>query len=469
MQIIHSDLASFGDDHDDCVKVVLVHELDETAHAVTRRLYTFARQQINPYHPEEPVIAFTLEFNACGLILVTNFKKAEDVAHLIMSAIATNVPNSRKVSILCPDAMDPDSLAGAMVHELYMFQRYHTKKDPEITKLYVHSQQSSRVGRFHVTVAEEANFARDLVMMPANKLGPLDFAALTEARRLPHITVTVLPQAQLERLGMGSMLCVATGSTRPPCLVIADYHPPTGQRPVVLCGKGVTFDTGGISLKPPRNMHKMKADMGGAAAVVATVMAAARVGLKHRVVALAGMIENFPGRGAVIPGDVVTSMSGRTIEVLDTDAEGRLVLADVLHYAQTAYPDARCIVDVATLTGAIVAGLGPNYAGLFTRNDALATQLLTASSRTRDLLWRMPLEDGVQLRSSVADLRNIHPGDTSDCVYAALFLEAFAPKAIPWAHIDMAGPVFLSSNNSDYPVASGYGVRLLMAFLTAFE
>lgn len=469
MRVVHRDLKSFGCDHDDCIKVVLVRELDAAATDETRRLYSFAQRQIDPRNPAEPVIAFTLQFNSSGLIMVTNFKRNKDAANLILDAIGVNAPNTRKVSVLCPDDIDPDALAGCLIREFYLFQPYHTKKEATIDELYIHSGNGDRSGAVHEVTAGFVNFARDLVMMPANKLGPHEFGerVVARARGLSHVKVSVLSQAQLEALGMGAMLSVATGSTRPPCLVVVDYSPPTGGRPVVLCGKGVTFDTGGISLKPPRRMHEMKGDMGGAAAAVAAVMAAATVGLKHRVVALAGMIENFPGRGAVIPGDVVTSMSGKTIEVLDTDAEGRMVLADLLHYAHTHYPTARCIVDLATLTGAIVAGLGHHYAGLYTRDDAMAARLLAASEASGDALWRMPMENNIKTRSTVADLKNINDRETSGCNYAAVFLEEFTSKEIAWCHVDMAGVNFLK--HSENLVASGYGVSLMMSFLIGLD
>ena len=306
------------------------------------------------------------------------------------------------------------------------------------------------------------NDARNLANLPGNICTPTYLAQ--QARKLAKgaakLNVSVLDEKKMKELGMGSLLSVSAGSDQPAKLIVMNYKGgKSGQKPYVLVGKGITFDSGGISLKPGAKMDEMKFDMGGAASVFGTMRAVAELGLPLNVVAIIAAAENMPSGGATKPGDVVTSMSGKTIEVLNTDAEGRLVLCDALTYAERFKPQA--VIDIATLTGACVVALGAHATGLFANNDNLAEQLLVAGTDSFDRAWRMPLWDDYQkqLKSNFADLANIGgPGGGS--ITAACFLSRFADK-FHWAHLDIAG----SAWNSAPKGATGRPVALLTRYL----
>jgi leucyl aminopeptidase len=288
-------------------------------------------------------------------------------------------------------------------------------------------------------VAAGVTLARELANRPANHCTPSFLA--DEAKRLGRqhgCKVQVLGRAQIEKLGMGSFLSVAQGSDEPMKFIVIEYSgAPRRQAPVVLVGKGITFDTGGISLKPAGEMDEMKFDMGGAASVLGTMRAVAGMRARVNLVGLIAACENMPGGRAVKPGDVVTSLSGQTIEILNTDAEGRLILCDVLTYAERYKPAA--VVDIATLTGACVIALGHLRSGLFSPDDALAAELQQAGERALDPCWRMPLDDEYEeaLKSHFADVANVG-GRPGGSITAAMFLKRFARK-FPWAHLDIAG------------------------------
>ncbi len=325
-----------------------------------------------------------------------------------------------------------------------------------------------------VAVVEATAFARDLVNTPSLQKTP-DWLATTARDLLEGLEVTVLDERELAARGFGGILGVGQGSTRPPRLVEARYDGsgPAGTPHVVLVGKGITFDTGGLSLKPTSSMLEMKSDMGGAAAVLATLRAVADLQLPIRVTALAAVAENMPSGTAQRPGDVLTQYGGRTVEVLNTDAEGRLVLADALAYADRDL-DADVLVDVATLTGAMPVALGKRHAGLFASDDALAAQLEQAAESSGEPVWRMPLVEDYRraLDSPVADLRNIGQPKLKlmgGSITAALFLREFTGGR-PWAHLDIAGPAFTGSDDDERTKGgTGYGVRLLTAWLTALS
>ena len=320
-----------------------------------------------------------------------------------------------------------------------------------------------------VAVARATAVARDLVNTPSLEKSP-QWLADTARALLDDLEVDVLGADELARRGFGGILGVGQGSSRPPCLVEARYDGGAGPH-VVLVGKGITFDSGGLSLKPNASMLEMKSDMGGAAAVLATLRAVADLRLPIRVTALAAVAENLPSGTAQRPGDVLRQYGGRTVEVLNTDAEGRLVLADALAYADQDL-QADVVVDVATLTGAMPVALGKRLAGLFAGDDALAAQLEAAAGSSGEPLWRMPLVDDYRhtLDSPVADLRNIgrpELGLMGGSITAALFLREFTGGR-PWAHLDIAGPAFTGSDEDERTKGgTGYGVRLLTAWLTA--
>jgi len=306
-------------------------------------------------------------------------------------------------------------------------------------------------------------YCRDLGNLPANICTPTYLAK--EARKLADpkkkISVKVLSEKQMSDLGMGSLLSVAAGSKEPAKLIVVEYKGgKKSDAPTVLVGKGITFDTGGISLKPGQGMDEMKFDMCGAASVMGTMKAVAQLQPKANIIGIVAAAENMPSGRATKPGDVVTSMSGRTIEILNTDAEGRLVLCDALTYAERYKPKA--VVDIATLTGACIVALGDKAAGLYSNRDDLADKLLSAGEQSHDRAWRMPLwpEYRKQLESNFADLANIG-GPKAGSVTAAVFLSYFAEN-YPWAHLDIAGVAWLSGSDKG---ATGRPVPLLMSYL----
>jgi leucyl aminopeptidase len=305
--------------------------------------------------------------------------------------------------------------------------------------------------------------ARDLVNEPANALGPTEFAARLRTLSKLGVDIKVLDEKALARQKMGALLGVAQGSVRKPFVVVMTWKGgKAGNKPIAFVGKGVVFDTGGISMKPAGGMQDMKGDMGGAAAVSGLMHALAARKAKANVIGIVGLVENMPDANAQRPGDIVTSMSGKTIEVLNTDAEGRLVLADILTYIQkNAKP--KVIVDLATLTGAIIVALGHHHAGLFSNNDDLAVALAQAGQMTGEKVWRLPLDPEYDklIDSKNADIKNIG-GRWAGSITAAQFLQRFIEDDTPWAHLDIAGTAMGSpSSETNKSWGSGFGVRLL--------
>ncbi|NBR26848.1 MAG: leucyl aminopeptidase, partial [Betaproteobacteria bacterium] len=313
-----------------------------------------------------------------------------------------------------------------------------------------------------LAVAHGVSLARDLGNLPGNVCTPTYLAgAARDLAKHYRMKLTVLERAQMEKLGMGALLSVARGSVQPPKLIVLEYRGgPAGQRPVALVGKGVTFDTGGISLKPAPEMDEMKFDMCGAASVLGTLKAIAEMKLRINVVGLIPATENMPGGRATKPGDIVTTMSGQTVEILNTDAEGRLILCDALTYAERYKPQA--VIDIATLTGACVIALGHVVSGLFANDDALAREVLNAGEASGDRAWHLPLHDEYQeqLNSNFADFANIG-GRPAGAVTAACYLSRFTKK-FKWAHLDIAGTAWKSGKEKG---ATGRPVPLLTQFL----
>lgn len=309
----------------------------------------------------------------------------------------------------------------------------------------------------------------NLMNAPASHKSPQTLANWALRSGQTHgYRVSVLNKVQLERQGMGALLSVSQGSDHPPVLIVMDYQPPgLPEGPIVgLVGKGVTFDTGGVSIKSSANMHLMKSDMGGAAAVFGTLEAAARLRLPVRVVGVVPATENNIDGRSTKPGDVVTTYLGKTIEVIDTDAEGRVILADGLGYLIRQFrPD--ILIDLATLTGNVIAALGYQAAGLFTANDDLARHLSEAGDRTGERLWRLPLWDAYRedLRSDVADLKNFSGKPVAGAILAAKFLEVFTESHPAWAHLDIAGMAFADNEFGHQKNATGFGIRLLIDYL----
>ena len=313
-------------------------------------------------------------------------------------------------------------------------------------------------------VADGVEFTRQLVTEPGNVIYPETFVARCQERFAgTGLSIRVLDEGEMRKLGMGALLGVAQGSAREPRLLAMEWNGGApGGKPFVFVGKGVTFDTGGISLKPPAGMEDMKWDMGGAGAVAGAMLALAGRKATAHVVGICGLVENMPGGKAQRPGDVVTSMSGQTIEVINTDAEGRLVLCDALTWAQKEFAPS-AIVDLATLTGAIVATLGSEYAGLFANDDSLAGKLAAAGDACGDKLWRMPMGAAYDkmIDSPIADMKNMG-SRFGGSITAAQFLQRFIDKGTPWAHLDIAGVVWADKPGPSWDKgATGYGVRLI--------
>ena len=357
----------------------------------------------------------------------------------------------------------------------YKFDKYLTKaskKDDDQLK-----NQAVMIGTANLAAAKKAVaeaeavaggviLARDLVNEPANILGPLEFAA--EAKKLEEhgVKVTILTDKDMKKLGMGALLGVAQGSVRPARMAIMEWMGGKAKaKPLAFIGKGVVFDTGGISIKPAGGMEDMKGDMGGAAAVIGLMKTLAMRGAKINAVGAIGLVENMPDANAQRPGDIVTSMSGQTIEVINTDAEGRLVLADMLTHINKEYEPV-LMINLATLTGAILVALGQQHAGLFSNDDKLSADLTSAGIASNERVWRMPMgsEYDKMIDTKNADMKNIG-GKYAGSITAAQFLKRFVGET-PWAHLDIAGTA-MGSPASDINTgwASGYGVRLLDRFV----
>lgn len=308
----------------------------------------------------------------------------------------------------------------------------------------------------------------DLMNAPSNYKKPVTLAEWARKSGAENgYSVKVLEKSQLVEHGMHALLAVSKGSDEPPVMIVSEYKPEHYSQTVALVGKGVTFDTGGISIKPSANMHLMKSDMGGAAAVLGTIELAAQLKLPVRIIGVIPSTENSVDGAAMKPGDVIGSYAGKTIEVIDTDAEGRLILADGLHYAVKQYqPDV--LIDLATLTGSIIQTLGYEAAGLFTPNDSLATALIQAADETGERLWRLPVWDEYkeEISSDIADVKNYHGKPLAGAIVAAKFLEVFTAGHQAWAHLDIAGTAFGDTEFAPGRAGTAYGVRLLIAYLT---
>ncbi|MXY72063.1 MAG: leucyl aminopeptidase [Dehalococcoidia bacterium] len=427
-------------------------------------------------------------------VLVAGLGKADDFdVHAVRNlsaevARACRRPGVNTVATVVHGAgiggLDPDACAQAVAEGAilgaYQFLRYKTESDDDddkaaIGKLTIVEHDASKVEGMAAAanrgrvMAEATNLARDLANEPANNLNPTDLAGrAAEVASAPNLELEVMEEEEMEAKGMGSLLSVARGSVQPAKLVRISYKGRGGKGyDLALVGKGITFDTGGISIKPAQGMEAMKADMTGAASVIAAMQAVAALAPKADILAIAPCTENMPGGNATRPGDVVSAMNGKTIEILNTDAEGRLVLADGLCYAREL--GARHLVDVATLTGAISVALGDQCYGLMTNDDALAKRFEAAAEAAGERSWRLPMfkEYGEQLKSNVSVVKNIG-GRPAGSITAAKFLEHFVDEK-PWVHLDIAG-VDMASKNKGWITkgASGQVVRALVNLAVGF-
>ncbi len=373
-----------------------------------------------------------------------------------------------------PDAGEAAAVSAALVEgtELaaYRFDRFRTAKDEdengsEIAGLELLSAEDvSPTVEVARVAAEAANRARELQDLPSNVATPSFLAdrAREIAEANEAVTVEVLGREDFERLGMGGLLAVSRGSDEPPCLIVMRYGGGRGDAPLGLVGKAVTFDTGGISIKPAARMQEMKMDMSGGAAVIEATAAIAELGLGLDLLSLIPATENMPSGHAVKPGDIITQHNGKTVEVNNTDAEGRLILADALSYC--AELGAGRIVDLATLTGAVLVALGSTYAALVSNDDEWAERVREAGERTGELAWRLPLHPEYKelTKGTVADLTNASEKRKAGTIYAASFLEEFVGE-LPWAHLDIAGTAWDVGRDYVGKGATGYGVRLLVS------
>ncbi len=353
----------------------------------------------------------------------------------------------------------------------YRFDKYKTKEKaedkPKLKTVSVRTGVVEKAKKLYApleAIAESVAFTRDIVSEPANVIYPATLAAQAKTLEKLGVKVEILGEAQMKKLGMGALLGVGQGSVRESQLVVMQWNGgKKGVKPVALIGKGVTFDTGGISIKPSNGMEEMKWDMGGSATVIGTMRALAARKAKANVVGVVGLVENMPDGNAQRPGDVVTSMSGQTIEVINTDAEGRLVLADALWYTQGRFKP-ECMLDLATLTGAIIVCLGSWRAGLFSNNDKMAEAIAKSAARVGEPVWRMPLgeEYDKMINCDIADMQNVGEGREAGSTTAAQFLQRFV-NDVPWVHLDIAGVAW--QNKERFKLAPkgavGWGVRLL--------
>lgn len=401
-----------------------------------------------------------------GALEKLNSKSLEKLAQTILSTSQKRYPQIQ-VDLSALPAHFHSTFAHKLTEAAYQYSEFKSEAEKmsltQIQLIAKESPMSDEQLQFLNAVASGQTLTRDLGNCPPNICNPSYLAqmALDLAEQYPDVLkVQVLEQSQLEDLGMNAFLAVAKGSDQPPCLITIEYRADLAQDPIVLVGKGVTFDSGGISIKPSSAMDEMKYDMCGAATVFGVIRALCEAKLPVHVVGAIAAVENMPSGRATRPGDIVSTMSGQTVEILNTDAEGRLVLCDALTYIQRFQPDV--VIDIATLTGACVVALGAVLSGLFSPDDALAEALINAGRESTDQVWRMPVTDDYQelLDSPFADIGNIG-GTGGGAITAACFLQRFT-KDYRWAHLDIAGTAWKSGVNKG---ATGRPVPLLMQYI----
>ena len=411
------------------------------------------------------------------LVVGTGTSSPAEAAEKLGGTAASKLLTSGETrAVIDLTGLDYDAEAAARVGlaaalRSWRYDRYRTtlkdKQKATLTEVVVVGAAGGAEQRYTerwAPVVAGVELTRELVTEPANIIYPESFVERVKASlEGTGVEIAVLDKAAMTKLGMGALLGVAQGSIRDPRLLILKWNGgAAGGQPTAFVGKGVTFDTGGISIKPAAGMEAMKWDMGGAGAVAGAFKALALRKAKANVVGICGLVENMPSGSAQRPGDVVTTMSGQTVEVINTDAEGRLVLADAVHYVQKEFHPST-IVDFATLTGAILISLGHEWAGLFSNNDELAGQLLRIGEESGDRLWRMPLAEPFDrlIDSPIADMKNVGPREGGS-ITAAQFIQRFVDDGVRWAHVDMAGKAWSDKAGTTYDKgATGYGVRLI--------
>ena len=365
-----------------------------------------------------------------------------------------------------------ENFLGYFLHGLklksYEFNIYKSKKDTKAISINIIGNTNKRITQNELrfkAIEKGTFFARDLVSEPPNVLNPKEYANRLLKLKKFGIKVTIYNESQMKKLGMHSLLGVGRGSVNESFLVTLEWNGNKKDKkaPLSFVGKGVCFDTGGISLKPAKFMEEMKYDMAGSAVVAGLIQTLATRKAKVNAVGVVGLVENMPGGNAQRPGDIVKAYNGKTIEVLNTDAEGRLVLADALSFTEAKFKP-RFMIDLATLTGAIIMALGEEYAGLFSNNDDLSNKLFKIGEKVKEKVWRLPLHENYDklINSPIADIQNINYSGGAGSITAAQFLQRFVTKKTPWAHLDIAGMAFSKkAANLNPGGATGFGVRLL--------
>jgi leucyl aminopeptidase len=429
-------------------------------------------KQLATLHPEAPARAIVVGLGKredldAERLRIAAALVAKEAAKLKAASLAWLVPQSEEAAALAEGIVTGTILGG------YRFDRFKSSDDDPPTaleSLVVVGPATLADGAETARICAEAqNRARDLQSLPSNVATPSYLArrAREVASAHPTVSVDVLGREEIAAKEMGGLVAVSQGTAEEPQLIVMRYEGGGSGETLGLVGKGVTFDTGGISLKTPGGMHEMKMDMSGAAAVLETVRAVAELGLAVDLIAVIPSTENMPSGTAVKPGDVITQYNGKTVEVNNTDAEGRLILADALAYAIELGAD--LVVDIATLTGAVMIALGSSYAALVSNDDGLAGRVEDAGRETGELVWRLPLhpEYKALMKGTVADLTNAAPKRKAGTITAASFLEEFVGET-PWAHVDIAGTAWDIGRPYTGADASGFGVRLLTAIARSF-
>ena len=422
---------------------------------------------------------------AASRIVLAGLGQAGDIDALAMEAFGGKIVgllNKSGESVAC---IAVDGIAGAKMRAAdtaahiaygarlggYRFDHYRTKEKPDrkpsLKTLTMMVAQAARARRAYTrldNIADGVILTRNLVSEPANVIFPKSLAQHARGLSKLGVKVEVMGRARMDKLGMRALLGVAQGSSHEPQLVVMQWNGARrqGGKPIAFVGKGVTFDSGGISIKPSSGMEEMKWDMGGSAVVIGLMRALAARKARVNAVGVIGLVENLPSATAQRPGDVVKSLSGQTIEVINTDAEGRLVLADALWYTQNRFKP-KAMIDLATLTGAIIVALGHSHAGLFSNDDELAARIMHAGLCEAEHVWRLPLHESYEtdIDSDIADMKNVGAGRSAGSISAALFLQRFVNKT-PWAHLDIAGTTWSKKATPTVPKGgTGFGVRLL--------
>lgn len=435
----------------------------------------------------EQAISLLLDGETTKITLIGLGKKAKVTRRSAKAALQVVAKTAKKnrdasIAIFFPvvfadsDAADTTLyLLDRIAHSDYKFQAYKTGEEAETFEIEctlipaapLDTRESKRILERARIIAESVRLVRDLGNAPGNEITPTRLAQRAQAAaKEAGLTCTVWDKRQIEKMKMGGLLAVNKGSGEEPRFIILEWNPKRAKKTVCLVGKGITFDSGGISIKPAERMEEMKFDMSGAGAVIGTLRAAALLDLPVRVIGLIPSTENLPGGTAYKPGDIITTMSGKTVEIVNTDAEGRMILCDALHYAHRYEPDH--IIDFATLTGACVVALAAEASGLFSNDDELARMLIDAAAQAGEPAWRLPAWDEYKeyIRSEWADMKN-SGGRWGGAVTAALFLKQFV-ECPSWAHVDIAGTAYMENENARDPRgATGVGVRMALRFLEA--